>query len=204
MTTTYELFYFPGRGRAEPIRMLFTLAGVPFTNTALVDWPAQKASTPLGQLPYLVERGEAGERKIPQSQAILRHLARTFDFYGKDEWQKTMVDYLADTAYDWRGKFVPISIAAFIGTPQEIIDKYWAELPQTLAVFERFLGQSTAPSAGLFVGEKLTFVDLVIFDLIDQNQSFKADCVDGFPGLKAFAERVRAVPAIADYLAKRS
>ncbi len=47
------------------------------------DWGAKKASFPLGQLPVLVEKTGDDSVVLPQSNAILRHLARTYSFYGK-------------------------------------------------------------------------------------------------------------------------
>lgn len=43
---TYTLSYFDIRGRAEPIRMLFKLAGVKFTDrrVSYLDWPDMKSS----------------------------------------------------------------------------------------------------------------------------------------------------------------
>ena len=54
----FELLYFPVRGRGEQIRLMFACAQVPFTDTAVTDWPASRASMPLGQLPVLRERSE--------------------------------------------------------------------------------------------------------------------------------------------------
>lgn len=75
--TQYELLYFPARGRGEQIRLLFACAQVPFKNTGITDWPAMKSKMPLGQLPVLIEHTEGNEIHIPQSGAIMRHLART-------------------------------------------------------------------------------------------------------------------------------
>ncbi len=50
-----KLWYFPVRGRAEPIRMLLKLCGVPFEDVKVdfEDWPTMKEETPFGQLPVL-------------------------------------------------------------------------------------------------------------------------------------------------------
>lgn len=198
MSTSYELLYFPMRGRAEPIRLLFALANVAFTNTGVTNWPEVKPKTPLGQLPVLIERGGTSERQIAQSGAILRHLARVFDLYGADEAHKTQADFIAETAFEWRAKFAPVQFAQFFGTEQSVIDKYWADLPTSLALFDRLLGDHE-----FFAGKSATFADVIVFDTLDGNLTAKPECLAGFPRLAAFVDRFRSLPTIAEYVAKR-
>ena len=42
----YKLYYFPARGRAELIRLIFAVAGVEYEDIriAQADWPQHKAS----------------------------------------------------------------------------------------------------------------------------------------------------------------
>lgn len=199
MSTSYELLYFPLRGRGEPIRLLFALANAPYTNTGITNWPELKPKTPLGQLPVLVERSESGERQIAQSGTILRHLARVFDLYGADESTRTQADFIADTTTDWRNKFIPVLYAGVFKTEQSTVDKYWEDLPATLAIFDRYLGDHD-----FFAGKSATYADVLVFDTLDGNLSLKADCLASFPRLSAYVERFRALPHVADYLAKRT
>lgn len=199
MSTSYELLYFPLRGRAEPIRLLFALAKVAYTNTGVTNWPEFKPKTPLGQMPVLVERDATGERQIAQSGAIIRHLARVFDLYGADEAHKTQADFIAETASDWRAKFAPVQFAAFMKTEQSVIDKYWADLPTTLALFDRLLGDND-----FYAGKTATYADALVFDTLDGNVGQKADCLNAFPRLAAFAARFRALPGVAEYVANRA
>jgi glutathione S-transferase len=204
MSTSYELLYFPMRGRGEAIRLLFAAAKVEFTNTGVTNWPEFKPKTPFGQMPVLIERDEHGERHIAQSMAIARHLARVFDLYGKDETQRTMADMVAETAQDWRGKFAPVWFKAFMHTPEDVCAKYWAALPATLHTFEGLLGKSTAPEAGFFVGESPTFADMLVFDTLDGHLGLDAKCLAEFPKLSAFYERVKGLEHIKAYLEKRT
>jgi glutathione S-transferase len=199
MSTSYELLYFPIRGRAEPIRLLFSLAKVAYTNTGVTNWPELKPKTPLGQLPVLIERSEAGERQIAQSGAILRHLARVFDLYGADEAQRTTVDFIADTAMDWRTKFAPVQFAPIFRTEQSVIDKYWAEVSTTLALFERLLGDGE-----YYTGKSATFADVLIFDALDGHLVLKPESLSDYPRLAAFVGRFRELPGIAEHIANRT
>lgn len=198
MSTTYELLYFPLRGRAEPIRLLFKAAGVEFTNTGVTNWPELKPKTPFGQLPVLVEKSESGERQIAQSGAILRHLARVFGLYGKDESEMTTADIVAETINDWRAKFAPVQFKAFMNTSEEVITKYWADLPATLRTVSGLLNAN-----GLFVGDKITYADILAFDAIDGNLGLNAGCLADFPQIKAFYDKIAADENIKAYLAER-
>ncbi|HVK63997.1 MAG TPA: glutathione S-transferase family protein [Polyangium sp.] len=200
MSTSYELLYFPLRGRAEPIRLMFATANVDFTNTPITNWPEFKPKTPLGQLPVLVERSESGERQLAQSMAIVRHLARAFGLDGKDETEKTNADVAAETINDWRTKFGPVQFAAFMHTDQTVIDKYWADLPATLRTVEGLLGSCSYFGGG----ESPTYADVLAFDTLDNHVSTKPESLADFPKLRALHDRFRALPSVATYVEKRA
>lgn len=203
----YELLYFPIRARAEQIRLLFHFSGTPFVDTGVTDWPSLKAKTPLGQLPILIDRsggdGEA-ELVLPQSQAIVRHLARKLNLYGENLREHALADVVSETVQDIRAKFVSVAFAARMGSTPETIEKYWSEvLPHSLALLEKLLSRSTQPAAGYFVGAKPTYADLLVFDLLDGNLTMKPACLDAHPALKAFVARIAESPNLASYLATR-
>lgn len=200
----YEVLYFPIRGRAEQIRLLLAYTGTPFTDTAVTDWPGYKSKTPLGQLPVLIDRTSGEEWAIPQSAAILRHLARTLGVYGANEREHVLADIVAETVVDVRARFIPVAMAARFQTPAETVAKYWAEgVNQNLEILNTLLSRSAAPAAGFFVGEKPTYADLMVFDVLDGHVQIKPSCLDNQPGLKAFHDRIRNLPSIASYLASR-
>lgn len=76
-----RLIYFDIYGRAEMLRMLLTIARVPFEDVRLTneEWPAwkEKNQPPFGQLPLL----EMDGKRYAQSQCILRVLCKKFGFY---------------------------------------------------------------------------------------------------------------------------
>ena len=75
-------------------RFLLSVAGQQFEDVRFEreEWPAHKASTPLGQVPVL-EVTEGGKTvKIGQSLAIARFLARRFHLDGKSDLEKAEVD----------------------------------------------------------------------------------------------------------------
>ncbi|XP_063969054.1 glutathione S-transferase 1-like isoform X2 [Lytechinus pictus] len=105
----YKLMYFDARGRAEVIRMLFTLKGVEFEDFRMKreEWPAMKDNKelfPLGQVPILVIDGKT----MPHGKAINRYLARTFGYYGKTEEQTNTIELVSETVDDIIQKIYPI------------------------------------------------------------------------------------------------
>lgn len=200
----YELLYFPARGRAEQIRLMFALTEAPYTETAPENWLEIKPSTHFGRLPVLTMRSEAGEQQLAESGAIMRLLARRHDMYGSDEVQHAMCDALGDYVADERTKYISVAYAATLGTSEEQIASYWEQLPQTLEDLGRALERSASPDSGWFVGDKLTFADVATFDYLDALEQLEPGCLEGHAGLQAFMGRVRALPQLERFLAERT
>ncbi len=200
----YELLYFPARGRAESIRLLLALKGIPFKESAPTDWAAQKPTTPFGFMPLLTERDADGEFVFAESGAILRHLARCYDLYGSGLRQHAMCDALADHIAELRNKYIPIAYAATFKTPPEAIAQYFEQLPTALGYLARAHARSQDPQAGWFIGSSVTFADVAAFDYLDGLETQRPNVLDGFPALKEFVARFRALPNIAAFLAARS
>ena len=63
--------------------------------------------------------------------------------------------------------------------------------------FERLLGDND-----WFVGKKTSVADMAVYDVLSsQCLNLIPGCLDAFPKLKAFVERVDALPSIAAYKA---
>jgi glutathione S-transferase len=76
LMTTYKLYYFNGRDRAEIARLIFATGGQKYEGMRYEGevWPTKKAEMPLGQMPVL----EVNGAKLPQSITIGRFLAKQF------------------------------------------------------------------------------------------------------------------------------
>ncbi|KAH7716776.1 Glutathione S-transferase 1 [Aphelenchoides avenae] len=95
----YKLVNFDVRAWGETARLLLHHEGVPFEDFrfGIPEWPGDfKAQAPFGKVPYLVVDG----KKLPESYAINRYLARKFGLAGKDEWEQAWVDAVADMYKD--------------------------------------------------------------------------------------------------------
>ena len=199
----FELIYFPIHGRAEVLRLTFSLAQAAFTDVPVTDWANQKSQMPLGQVPVLKETQGDQTWVIPQSTAILRHLGRVLNLYGATEREHTIVDYVLESAIDWRSKFIPVAYARMYGTAQEVVDRYWNEqLTHHIALIEKLLA-SPLKSGSWFAGESPTIADAAVWDTIDANLHKRANLLDGHPTLRAFYDRFAALPGVAAHLASR-
>lgn len=199
MTTTYTLKYFDARGRAEPIRLLFALAGVAFEDVGFgPTWPEEKPKTPLGQLPYLVEKTGDVSRAIPQSMAIIRHLARVHGFYGKDENECLAADIAADTVNDLRAAFSMLRYSP-AWADEAAKAKFASDVaPLHLARLEKLLGDGK-----FYAGSEPLFCDMLAFDALDGLVHFWPEILANHASLRSFVGRVRELPQLQSYLASR-
>eukprot|EP00057_Strongylocentrotus_purpuratus_P025035 XP_011679509.1 PREDICTED: glutathione S-transferase 2 [Strongylocentrotus purpuratus] len=109
----YRLTYFTTRGRAEPIRLLLTDAGIEFEDRRFSEeeWFERKESGefPLNQIPIL----EADGKTMVQSRAIMRHLARKYGYNGKTEEEAFQIDVLCEALEDLVANVFNIVFADF-------------------------------------------------------------------------------------------
>ncbi|HZF49011.1 MAG TPA: glutathione S-transferase family protein [Polyangiaceae bacterium] len=205
-TKTLELLYFPIRGRAEPARLLLAYVGRQYTDTAITmdRWPSLKPTLTFGQMPVLIEREGERETQIPQSMAIVRHLAREHDLYGANEAERTMCDVVTEKLVEWRNAFNQVAYFPRFAKDKEAIAKYMAEsLPKERAIFDRLLTESAGRGSQFFVGSSLTFVDILVFDTADAHLQLEPASLDGAERLQSFVETMRALPGVKERIAQR-
>jgi len=198
----YELKYFNLRGRGEQIRLLFAYAKVPYTDTGIEfkDWPAVKPTLPFGQLPVLIETKGADTHVIPQSQAILRHLGRTLNLYGKNESEMTQADIVADSILDFRATWGPAA-----GAPgrwladQKAVDEFFDQkMPGIAKTMEKFVN-----AHGFLVSDAPTFADFAGFELFDNLTTVRPQCLKDTPKVTGWLDKIRSLDGVKEYLTKR-
>jgi len=195
----YELIYFALRGRGEMIRLLFHATKTPFKDTLIEssNWASMKSTMPLGQLPVLIETVDGVKHEIPQSFAILRHLARRHGLYGSNEEERIRIDVVSDTIGEWRAKF-----GAVFRDKEKCIEYFNNDLPKGLALMEKLLGSSTSQN-GYFVSDKLSYADIVAFDSLDTLMNYKPAVYKDFAKLTKFLETIRNHENLKAYIAGR-
>ncbi|CAF3096371.1 unnamed protein product [Rotaria sp. Silwood2] len=199
--STYKLYYFNGRGRAEVSRLIFAAAGQKYEDIRYErdQWPSHKSEMPLGQIPVL----EFDGTKLPQSLSIARFLAKQFQLAGRDNFEQAKVDAVVDTINDLATKFVPIRWESDEIKKQELIKKFIAEeLPKHLQNLE-VLGKLYGNGGPFFVGNHLTWVDLFFYEVGYIMLQLDAKALDNHPWLKNNRVEVEKQPNIAEYLKNR-
>jgi len=188
----YKLTYFPVRGRAQALRYMCLDNGIELDEHVVrgEEWPQIKPNCVFGQLPVFSD----GPLELAQSNAILRHVARNHNLYGKDNTEMSLIDMINDSQEDLRLSYVRLIYQQY-DTEK---DNYIKGLPEKLALFEKVLGKNNGGD-GFFVGAKASFLDYNMFDLLDNLTVLSPPCLDAFPLLKSFHARMGGHEKIALY-----
>ncbi|NWW81522.1 GSTM3 transferase, partial [Climacteris rufus] len=136
----------------------------------------EKLGLDFPNLPYFID----GPTKLTQSNAILRYIARK---HNMCEWGAAGLGFI----WVWVGLEVGLELdwGSFgVGLEEKLKPGYLEQLPGKLKLFSNFLGDRK-----WFAGEKLTFVDFLMFDVLEQNRIFEPKCLEPFKNLKDFMER---------------
>lgn len=196
-----QLGYWKIRGLAQPIRLLLKYVGQDFEDVqyeqgdgpefSRAKWLSVKPTMGLDfpNLPYLID----GDIKITQSNAILRHIARKHNLDGKDEKSKVLVDIMENQAMDFRNGLVRLCYGPDFEKNKEA---YLKNVVDMLDLFEKFLGDKP-----WFAGNEITFVDFVMYELLDQHKLLDAKLLSSEKKLTAFLDRFEALPQIKAYMA---
>ncbi|KAL2738530.1 glutathione S-transferase-like [Vespula maculifrons] len=214
---SYKLTYFPVKALAEPIRFIFSYAGVEFEDVRFdrEDWPKIKPSkrrmgritshsneldfsfvaTPFGQVPML----EVDGKKVNQSTAIARYLAKQHGLAGKNDWEALEIDAIVDTIHDLRAKIAAHHYeqnaeakAAKVKVANEVVPY----------ILER-LDNQVKNNGGYFVGGALSWADFTFVALLDYlNFMSKSNIIEKYDNLKALKEKVENIPAIKKWVEK--
>jgi glutathione S-transferase len=201
--TSFKLYYFNIRGKAEVARLLFTLAGEAYEDFrfSFEDWPNHKPNTPYGQVPVLEITEDGKTVKLPESVAIFRFLANRFGFAGKTPLEKAQVDAVADLLNDMLNQSLPCIHEKDPVKQAELFAKYYGE---TVHNFFKLLEKTIVDNkTGFLVGDDVTFADLFLFNACDWMRDHKEKILAQYPAVKAHNEKVAAIPKIAEWLKVR-
>ncbi|XP_036147084.1 glutathione S-transferase-like [Monomorium pharaonis] len=195
---SYKLIYFPVTALGEPIRFLFNYAEIDFVDERfeIEDWPKLKPTMPFGKVPVL----EVDGKKIDQSVAICRYLAKQCGLAGKDDWEALLIDAAVDTIHDLRA-----NIAAFsYEKNEEAKTEKLKAAKETVPFYLERLDAQVQENGGYFVGGALSWADFTFVGLLDyMNHMMKENIIEKYENLKQLQKTVEEVPAIKRWLEKR-
>ena len=197
-----KVYYYPARGKANFIRLIFAEADVEFddevfdmTNEADKAAFLAKVKVMGGHTTTNIPLVYIDGKYLTQTMAITMYLARKYGLYPKDIAGAYRADMLMAAAEDFRTEnYKPMPL---MGGGAEQKKKYEEEVvPKHLANFARLLGASD-----YFVGSKLTCADLCVWETLSTANCLVPGVLDKHPTLKAFHDRVLERPRIAKYVA---
>ena len=213
----FELGYWAIRGLGQPIRFLLAHAEVAFSEVRLGvnqdgsivadeshDWATHKdtLSVPFPNLPYLIDSSGPAEVRLTQSNAVMRYLARRFDYCGDTASDQICIDVLQDEAYDLRNSIVETVYTLGAEYEAAFDELTSAAVPRYLAGFESYLSNRGIHTH--FVGTRISLVDFILYELIWQVSIMVLGSVTDThrPSLQRFIEAFAKIPQITAYMAR--
>jgi len=207
-----KLTYFGIEAAAEKVRLAFIMSGTEFEDKRVTfeEWGALKESTPYGQLPIL----EVDGKVWTQSFAMLRYAGKLGDgsLYRADK--QFEIEEVLGLHEDMAKAFTP---ALYIGMRpamlghefandeekkvkvQAMREKFVAEdLPKFMGFYTKIL---EAAGGAFFCGSEITIADLAILPQVRYFKKGVADhipatCVDDYPVVNAWLDRMMETPQI--------
>ncbi|OWK04981.1 GSTM1 [Cervus elaphus hippelaphus] len=199
----------PDYDRSQWLNEKFKL-GLDFPNGADAGEPGGSPDLALWffQLPYLID----GAHKLTQSKAILRYIARKHNMCGETEEEKIRMDVLENQAMDTANELAILcynpefeacsamesvsegSDSCFV-SQEKLKSQYLKEIPGKMKLYSEFLGRRP-----WFAGDKLTYVDFLVYDVLDIHRIFEPKCLDEFPNLKDFVSHFEGLKRISAYM----
>ncbi|CRK93022.1 CLUMA_CG006591, isoform A [Clunio marinus] len=195
----YKVMYFNLKALAEPIRLLLSYGKLEFEDVRVEreNWPALKPSMPMGQMPIL----EVDGKRVHQSTAICRYLAKEVGLAGSNTWEDLEIDIAVDTINDLRSKIAIVSYEEDQKLQATKREKLEAEI---LPFYLEKLDALAKENNGHFALKKLTWADLHFVGILDYlNYMVKYDFVAKYPNLKKVVDNVLSVDNIKKWIEKR-
>jgi glutathione S-transferase len=196
------LTYLPLRARAESIRMVLHYGNIQYEDRIIpfdqfkLRYKDDKKICPFGQLPSLmVENGEV----LAESGAIVRYLAKIANIYPSDPLEAAKADMMFDLSQDMNAinpilNFYPVESDKW----KELYETYFKSLPFHLGNMTEILGDKP-----FFCGEKPNHGDFALLNILINSVTVKSNCLDDFPKIKEYVNRVSSLPEIDNYLKTR-
>ena len=200
--SSMKLYYFPGRGGAEPIRFVLAQAEIKYEDIRYGHdkWPEFKPQTPFGVMPVLEEDG----KMLGGSMVIARYLGEKYKLAGSNAWENAQIANIADFIADFVKELAKLYYEKDEDRKKEILSKFQAEaVPKYLGKLNELANNDTS----FLWANKLTYADLALFAVLERNVGFyralTGDDLSAYPALQKFVDTISAQPKIAKWIAER-
>ncbi|ELT87050.1 hypothetical protein CAPTEDRAFT_221061 [Capitella teleta] len=208
------LHYFTLRERAEAIRFLLEDSQIPYKEINFNDesWPAQKAwglesgLYTFGQVPAI---STSTGVNLVQSHVILRYLGRSVGL-DCDCDELHVCDTLAAGVEDFHAALSRLIWDEDFSLEQR--DAYMNKtMPMWLSYFEKLAPSLANLETAFFLGDRLTWVDFLVFYVLENNVEFcqhsfgnnkvlVVDALEKFPKLAHFYRLMSKRPRLSKYI----
>ncbi|WP_411022895.1 glutathione S-transferase family protein [Salmonella sp. s51228] len=196
-----QLFYFPGRGFAEPIRQILKLADVSFEDVrkTFEEWKEIKSGSPYGVMPYVVF---SDGKTLSGSIVIARHLAELYGLASKDPFENSLLAAVADHLIDIRKIVFELRKAEDFGYNKEAKQKQYDEkIPEKLVILESKIKDGFME--GIKCEKAANWADIFTANIIQDLLNFDKEKVEKHANLIALCNKVNELPAIKKWLKER-
>jgi len=196
MSSKPTLEYWGLRGFGQPIRMLLHYLDIDFEDKrygtdSFDKWTAEKFTLGFDfpNLPYWIE----GDTKITESKAILKYIAR----------EKGNGLNLDSAEIKWRAEMFESFLTDFWRTLLQMCNEWTDTLrenfaknvPNYMGQVQKFIGSSR-----FALGDKITYVDFLLYEILYHYKTYDGKILDPYPGLQGFMKNFENVPQIAKYI----
>ncbi|KAL4858591.1 Glutathione S-transferase P [Chlorella vulgaris] len=199
-----QVYYFPMRGRGEPIRVALAAKGVEFEHAG-VDYAEMKSDLTkykFNQCPRLVD----DDVDVCQSNAVLRHVGRKYDMYGKGLKEAAAVDEVVDGVEDLKAKYLALIYQDELADAAK--QSFWDTHCDPASINKRnsgihlaYISKLAAPGTTWLVSDELSIADIVVWDMYDLlARIFPDTLAAAYPDLAAHQAKLAAVPGVKAYL----
>jgi glutathione S-transferase len=97
---------------------------------------------------------------------------------GETEEERIRVDTLENQVMDTR---IQLMIVCCSPDFEKQKPEFLKAIPEKMKLYSEFLGKRP-----WFAGDKVTYVDFLAYDILDQYRMFEPKCLDAFPNLRDF------------------
>ena len=199
MSTSYKLYYFNARGRAEISRFIFAQAGITYEDIRFTgeQWGSEfKSKSPFGTSPWLEVDGVA----IGGSLNMARYLGETFGLAGSNAIENAQIAAIVDCYNDCADQALKPAFEKDETKKAELTEKFLKDCPKWFDNFEkRIIDQKS----GWIFGPRLTWADITLAAGLHMFAKLFPKLLDSYPNLKALKEKVEAQENIAKWIKDR-